>query len=168
MKQVLLIMVCVFSVSLHAKVVSSTPSHYVLQHQAQSTLSPDQLWLRLSQPSQWWHPDHTYSGDASNLSLDLEAGGLWREDWNGHSVLHGMVVNFQAPELLRLEAPFGPLQGMAVKTIWTITIKPHHNGSLVIFDEISNGSDASGLDELAKAVDYVKGEAISRLVAPSD
>lgn len=156
---------------LQAKIISSTAEHYVLQHQAESSLPPQALWQRLVQPSQWWHPDHTYSGDAQNLTLELHAGGLWREDWEGNSVLHGSVLNVVNGTLLRLDAPFGPLQELAVKTVWTISIKPvekeaPEKGSIVTFDEIANGSAISGLDELAKAVDYVKGEAIKRLVAP--
>ena len=149
----------------HAEIVSSSADHYVLKHEARSTLPPDKLWARLIKPAEWWHPSHTYSGDSANLSLELEAGGIWREDWDGGSVLHGTVLLIKNGELLRLDAPFGPLQAMAVKTTWTISIKADGEGSLVTFDEISNGTEISKLDELAKAVDFVKGEAIARLVA---
>jgi len=147
-----------------AEVVSSSDNHYVLKHQASSVLSREELWSRLIEPSTWWHPDHTYSGDSKNLSLDLQAGGLWREDWDGNSVLHGSVLTVIEGEMLRLDAPFGPLQSMAVNTVWTISIKSDGEKSLVVFEELANGTDTSGLDELAKAVDFVKSEALSRLV----
>lgn len=153
---------------LSAEIVSSSADHYVLKHQAQSELTPEQLWKRLVQPSAWWHPDHTYSGDANNLSLDLQAGGLWREDWEGNSVLHGSVLQVQAPQTLRLNAPFGPLQDIAVNVVWTISLKANQDGTLVTFDEIANGTKISKLDELAEAVNYVKGEAISRLVVKQE
>ena len=63
----------------HADIVESSDAHYVLKHEATSTLAPDALWARLIVPSSWWHPDHTYSGKAENLSLDPRAGGLWRQ-----------------------------------------------------------------------------------------
>ena len=148
-----------------AEVVESSDSHYVLRHEATSPLTPDALWQRLVVPSDWWHPDHTYSGDANNLSLDVRAGGLWLEKWDAGSVIHGSVLYLEDGKTIRLYAPFGPLQGLGVYTVWTITISPEGSGSKVVFDEVSSGPPSADLDELAKAVDYVKSEGISRLVA---
>ncbi len=148
-----------------AEVVEASPAHYTLKHEATSTLAPEAVWEKLMHPEKWWHPDHTFSGDSANLTLEAKAGGLWREDWDGGSVAHGQVLLVQTGETLRLNAPFGPLQGMGVETIWTITIAADGEGSKVTFDEVSNGSDKSGLDEIAPAVDFVKGEAIKRLTA---
>ena len=148
-----------------AEIISSSDDHYVLRQYATSDLSVDLLWAKLIEPSQWWHPDHTYSGDSKNLSLDLAAGGLWREDWSGNSVYHGSVLSVIEGKMLRLDAPFGPLQGLAVSTVWTISVKSEGDKTVVTFDEIANGTLISQLDEIAKAVDYVKSEALSRLVA---
>lgn len=149
----------------HGEVVSSSDTHFVLHLEMSSTLPPDRMWERLVNPARWWHPDHTYSGDAGNLTLTAEAGGLWREDWAAGSVAHGEVLYVQEGEILRLEAPFGPLQGLGAYTVWTITIEPAGDGSLVLFDEISSAPPGSKMDEMAKAVDYVKSEAIQRLAA---
>lgn len=148
-----------------AEIIESSPRHYVLRHEAASSRSPEALWQRLIEPASWWHPDHTYSGDAANLSLDLRAGGLWLEEWAGGSVAHGEVLLVQKGEVLRMAAPFGPLQGAGAYTVWTITITAADGGSVVVFDEISTGPASANLAELAGAVDYVKTEAISRLVA---
>lgn len=147
-----------------AEVVSSSADHYKLSHKASSSMTPDALWQRLIQPEIWWHPNHTYSGDSANLSLELAAGGHWSEQWADNSVLHGVVLNVDKGKLLRLDAPFGPLQGMAVTVVWTIRIEGEGNGSVVIFEELANGVLTSKLDELAKAVDQVKSEALARLV----
>lgn len=148
-----------------AEVLSSSATHFTLRHEAASTLSPERLWERLIRPSSWWHPDHTYSGDAANLSLDVQAGGLWREDWDGRSVTHGQVLYADPGRILRLEAPFGPLQGLGAYTIWTIRIEPGDDGSVVVFDEVATGPPTADLATVANAVDYVKNEAIRRLVA---
>ena len=147
----------------HAEVVSSSSTHFVLRHEATTPLSPDAAWERLTDPASWWHPDHTYSGDSANLSLDVTAGGLWREDWDGGSVAHGRVLMVATGTALRMEAPFGPLQGVGAYTIWTITITPAENGTVVTFDEIATGPPTAKLDELAPAVDFVKSEAMRRL-----
>lgn len=160
-----LILLATVMPSANAEVVAASSSHYTLRNEAVSPLAPDALWNRLVHPATWWSPAHSYSGDAANLSLDLRAGGLWKEEWDGGSVAHGAVLSVNPGEQLRLEAPFGPLQSMAVNVVWTITVLPEGTGSKVIFDEVANGSDASNLDKIAGAVDGVKAEAMRSLVA---
>ncbi|MEM7081633.1 MAG: hypothetical protein AAF465_02785 [Pseudomonadota bacterium] len=147
-----------------AEVVTSSDTHYVLKHEGKSTLEPQALWRKLIKPATWWHPDHTYSGDATNLSLAAIAGGEWREDWAGGSVLHGKVVLALRHKTLRLEAPFGPLQELGAYVIWTITLTPNDGGSNVVFEERAVAPMGSALDSLAPVVDGVKAEAMSRLV----
>lgn len=147
----------------HADVVESSTTHYVLSHESRSALSPAALWERLVQPASWWHPEHTYSGDAANLSLDLRPGGLWQEYWEGGAVAHGEVLMVIEGSTLRLNAPFGPLQGVGAYTVWTISIEADGDGSVVRFAETATGPASAQLDELAPAVDYVKTEAIRRL-----
>ncbi|MEM5518621.1 SRPBCC domain-containing protein [Henriciella sp. AS95] len=151
-----------------AEIVAATSDHYTLRHEAVSSLSPEDMWERLLQPVAWWHPDHTYSGSADHLTLDPEAGGTWTENWGMNSVTHGTVLSIIEGESIRLDAPFGPLQGMAVNVVWTITIEPDGEGTRVIFDEIANGSSASALDQIAPAVDGVKQQAIDRLTMTSE
>ncbi len=150
-----------------AEISSATPDHYTLHHEGTSPLAPDALWARLIKPAQWWHPDHTYSGDADNLSLKAKAGGQWREDWDAGSTSHGVVLMVENEKTLRLDAPFGPLQAMGVTVIWTISLAPNEEtgGTDVTFTEIANGSPASKLDEIAPAVDFVKTEAMQRLIS---
>lgn len=152
--------------AVHAEIVSSSPTHFVLRNETITRLSAEAAWTRLTDPASWWHPDHTYSGDSANLSLDVSAGGLWREDWDGGSVSHGRVLMVATGKALRMEAPFGPLQGVGAYTIWTITITPADGGAVIVFDEIATGPPTAKLDELAPAVDYVKGEALRRLATP--
>ena len=150
-----------------AEFTASAPDHYTLNHEGVSPLAPDALWARLIKPTDWWHPDHTYSGDAKNLSLKAKAGGQWREDWDGGSTSHGVVLMVEESKTLRMNAPFGPLQGMGVTVVWTISLEPDEEtgGTKVTFTEIANGSPASKLDEIAPAVDFVKTEAMKRLTS---
>lgn len=153
------------AVSAQAEIVESSDSHYVLRQEATDSRSAEELWERLLDPATWWHPDHTYSGNAGNLSLDARAGGLWLERWDGGSIAHGEVLLVQDGAVLRMNAPFGPLQEAGAYTIWTITISAEGDGSRVVFDEVATARPGAGMDELAKAVDYVKTEAIGRLVS---
>lgn len=152
----------------HAEVISSSADHFHLKLKAESRHSSFELWNRLIDPAQWWHSDHTYSGNANNLTLDLQAGGLWQENLQKGSVAHGRVLFVDAPRLLRLEAPFGPLQALAVKTVWTITVTPKGSGSEVTFEFLANGTAHSNLDQLASAVLQVKTQALQQLIATAD
>ena len=78
---------------------------------------------------------------------------------------HGAVVQVIKGSLLRLEAPFGPLQGMGAYVIWTIKIEPSGEGSIVTFDEVAMAPPGSSLEAVAPAGDGVKGEAMRQLVS---
>ena len=158
-------LVCVLAISTatQAAVVDASDTHYRLRHEATSTLAPAAMWRRLLHPERWWHPDHTYSGDAANLSLDARAGGYWLENWSGGSVAHGRVLLVQDERVLRLDAPFGPLQGLGAVATWTITLEPIDEGTRVVFEETATAAPGSAMEAMAKAVDGVKSEAIRRL-----
>jgi len=148
----------------HGEVLEASDTHYRLAHEVSTLRTPAALWERLVNPARWWNASHSFSGEADNLHLDARAGGLWREDWDGGSVAHGRVLQVRDRELLRLEAPFGPLQGLGAYVVWTITISPGENGgTTVTFEEVASAPPGSGLDQLAGAVDGVKAEALARL-----
>ena len=153
----------------HSEVVEASPAHFTLHLAAETELTPDQVWTRLIEPSSWWLSEHTYSGSADHLSLDAQAGGLWREDWDIGSVQHGTILQARPGKTLVLSAPFGPLQGLAVTSVWTISLTPTDaGGTRITFDHVTNGTAASNLHELAPAVDYVKSEALKSLARPAD
>ncbi len=153
----------------NAEIVTATPDHFTLKLEAETELTTDEVWARLIDPKSWWLPDHTYSGDSANLSIDPQAGGLWREDWDGGSVWHGSVLRAEPGKVLVLNAPFGPLQDLAVTSVWTISLDAQEDGNTrITFDHVTNGTAASGLDELAPAVEYVKSEALKSLARPRD
>jgi len=156
-------------ISAHSEVISAAPDHFTLKLEAETELTPDEVWERLIVPADWWLPDHSFSGDSENLSLNPTPGGLWREDWDDGSVWHGTVLQAQPGKVLRLSAPFGPLQDMAVTSIWTITLTPTESGgTLITFDHVTNGSDVSNLQDIAPAVDFVKSQALESLSRPRD
>lgn len=154
-----------YPLNAEARMLTSSPEHFHFVLEAQSTDSPEIVWARLIEPSNWWHSDHTYSGDSDNLTLDPQAGGLWREDWEGGSVAHGTILYAKPATMLRLEAPFGPLQERSIDAIWTISISPTPSGSNVKFEFVANGSSFSNLDKLALVVEMVKAQALNSLVA---
>ncbi|GGY49669.1 hypothetical protein [Parvularcula lutaonensis] len=150
--------------SAHAEVASASEHGFVLEHEVTSPFAPDALWHRLMQPAQWWDPDHTYSGDAANLSMEDTAGAYWREDWDTGSVIHGQVLLVKEGEELILSAPFGPLISTAADCRWTIRLEPTEDGgTLIKSSHTIAGVPGTGLEELAPAVDFVMGNGVKRL-----
>ncbi len=130
--------------------------------------TPDQIYRVLGQPQLWWSSAHTYSGDARNLKLDLRAGGCFCETMpkGQGSIEHGRVIQAMKGKLLRLSAPLGPLQEMAVTG--TLTWKLDANSgplpsTMVMMIYTVNGDMRGGGKALAPVVDQVMGEQMEGL-----
>ena len=103
--------------------------------------SPAAVWKQLVSPSSWWSSDHTFSGDAANLTLDPVAGGCFCEKLPADQassatsakssqgvnlaarggVEHMRVVYVDRAKALRMVGSLGPLQSEAVTATLTIT-----------------------------------------------
>lgn len=154
-------------VSARAEVVSASPSAFLIQAEADVAATPEQTWRALGRIERWWSGAHTYSGDASRLSLDLRAGGCWCERWGrGQSVEHGRVLlamERDGVRTLRVAAALGPLQEMSVNAVLTFTIAPHASGARMTMTYRVSGDANLGLDQIAPIVDTVLMEQFGRL-----
>jgi len=140
-----------------AELKASAPDALVIQVKAEVPLDRDDAWARLLDVSSWWKSSHTYSGSADNMNIDAVAGGCWCELWSGGEVEHGRVVAVMPKEMIRFDAPLGPLQEMGVSTALTFTLsagsKP--NTTAVVVDFKVSGSSLSGLDKIGAVIDGV-------------
>lgn len=149
-----------------AGVRQSGPDHFTIVHSAWVGRGADAQWAALIDWPGWWPDAHTFSGSAANLDLDPEADGELEEEWGeGNSVLHGSVLNAQPGKLLRMTAPFGPLQALPVTAILDITLTPENGGTRVTLAHRVAGPGYLKLDGLAAPVDAVLAEAFARLIA---
>jgi uncharacterized protein YndB with AHSA1/START domain len=104
----------------------------------------------------WWDPEHTYSGDAANLSIDARPGGCWCEKLPGRGGVQHMSVVFASPgKLLRFEGGLGPLQSMAVAGVMTWTFTPAEKGTTVEMTYLVGGYSREGFKEISGGVDAV-------------
>ena len=125
---------------------------------------PQRVWQAFTQPARWWSSQHTWSGQASNLSLDAQAGGCWCERWaDGASAMHGRVLMVQPGTLLRLQAWLGPLQELPVDGVLTLATGRRDGATRMRVTYRVAGAPAAALDRLAPAVDAVLGEQVRRL-----
>jgi hypothetical protein len=141
-----------------------SPAGFIVSFTDEIKASPADAWKGIVQLPRWWSGEHTWSGNASNLSLDVTAGGCWCERWgNGESVRHGVVVLVRPGSALRIDASLGPLQELAVNGILTITTGAKDGRNFLRMTYRVSGNANAGLVELAPAVDSVLGTQYQRL-----
>ena len=117
----------------------------------------------VGQVGSWWNPDHTYSHDAKNLSIDARAGGCFCEKLpNGGGVEHLRVVYIAAPQLVRFAGTLGPLQasGLAGSMTWKLT---GAEDTRVQLSYSVGGFIDGGFEKIAPAVESMLSDQLNRL-----
>jgi uncharacterized protein YndB with AHSA1/START domain len=110
----------------------------------------------LGRVGEWWGKNHTYSGDASNLSLSLQANGCFCEKMpDGGTIEHLRIVQARPGSTLRAQGGLGPLQAEAVAGTLTWSLKAVTGGTEITQNYIVSGHLRPGFEALAPAVDQV-------------
>jgi Polyketide cyclase / dehydrase and lipid transport len=147
-----------------ADVVNVTPAGFEVKETAHVASTPDKAYAVLVTPSHWWNSEHTYSGNAANLTLEARAGGCWCESLpEGGSVQHMTVVWVAPGKVLRLRGGLGPLGSMAVEGVMTFILKSAGGGTDIALSYAVSGMSPQGFDSLSKGVDQVLSEQLGRL-----
>jgi uncharacterized protein YndB with AHSA1/START domain len=149
-----------------AEVVESGPGGFTQRQSVTIAAPPAAVWAVLVKPALWWSSEHTFSGDASRLSLNPRAGGAWTEALpDGGSVRHLEVVFIDPPAVLRMEGALGPLQAWGVAGHLTFALKAVGATTKLVETYVAGGHAPDGLDKIAPAVDGVLGQQVERLKA---
>lgn len=152
----------------HADVVSSAPNGFVSQHTVTVPLAPDAAYDRFVRVGTWWDGAHSYSGKASNMSMQARPGGMWIERLGGGDfVEHMRVVYAQRGKMLRLHGGLGPIQEMGVHGSMQITFAAEGAGTKVTARYAIGGYFPDGTAQMAPGVDFVLGEALKRFAQTS-
>ena len=156
-----------------AEVTGGGPDSFVSRHEVVVKASPKEVWLALISPATWWTSEHTWSGDAANLTLTPQAGGCFCEkipevDEPGRFTLEGSVEHMRViqayPErALRMQGALGPLQSEPVNGILTIAISEVEQGTRIVWEYNVGGPMRYELPVIARAVDGVMGLQIKSL-----
>jgi len=147
-----------------AEVVTADDARFVVKETATIAAAPPVVWRALTADiGRWWSPDHTWSGDAANLSLDPRPGGCFCERLPDGGVRHMQVVYAKPPELLRLEGGLGPLQEQSLTGMMTWKLAVAGEGcALEVVYRVAGAVDG-GLATWAPLVDSVLGLQVGRL-----
>jgi uncharacterized protein YndB with AHSA1/START domain len=148
-----------------AAVADSSANGFNLRISVTIQAAPDEVYRRLvHNVGEWWSSDHTFSGDAHNLSIEEKAMGCFCEKLpKGGGVRHMEVINFAPGKTLVLTGGLGPLQSMAATGNMTFQISAAPGGTKLDVTYAVVGYLAAGMNGLAGPVDGVLMEQITRL-----
>jgi len=112
----------------------------------------------------WWDKDHTWSGNAANLSIDPRPGGCFCERLPGGGVQHMIVIYADRGKLLRMSGGIGPLQDLAVTGVmsWVLT-ETAGKTTIEVTYKVGGYAPGGGVGALATPVDMVLTAQVKRL-----
>jgi uncharacterized protein YndB with AHSA1/START domain len=146
-------------------VLEATPAGFSLKTTVTIAAPRARVYDALVQAvGRWWDAEHTYSGDAANLSIDPRPGGCFCEKLAQQgAVQHAMVVLAIPPKTLRLAGAIGPLQESGVAGSLTFDLAEREGATDVTMTYSVGGYRQGGLQTLAPLVDTVLSTQLSRL-----
>lgn len=149
----------------HAEIVTAGPNGFSLRHTAEApNVAPPVIWAALSDIARWWDPEHTYSGDSRNLTLEPVVRGCFCEKLGLYAgIEHGSVVYAQPAKTLRIKGALGPLQEFGINGAMTWQIESAAGGSKITFTYNVGGFADRPLADWAPIVDEVLGGQLQRL-----
>ena len=150
-----------------AEVVDASAGGFTTVNEVRIDASRVEAWRAATgEIDQWWSSDHTISGDAGRLYIELVPKGCFCERLGEDAgVVHLMVTMVSPGVVLRMTGGLGPLGLMGVNGNMTWEFDDDADGSRIKFTYAVGGYYAGGLDNIAAAVDGVIGEALLRLEA---
>ena len=161
----LLAMACCAPAASLSEVIDFAAEGFTVRNTVQvSATSDDAFRLATRKVGAWWHPDHTFSGDSSNLRIELEGDGCFCEKLEkGGEVRHLTVVHLEPGKLLRMTGGLGPLQGVAVNGVFSLSFEETDGTTEITLTYSVAGYRPGGLAEWAAPVDAVLALQLQRL-----
>jgi uncharacterized protein YndB with AHSA1/START domain len=149
----------------HADVIESTPSGFTIRTSVEVAATPRAVYNALSaQVSNWWDPEHTWSGNPRNMSIDARAGGCFCEKlMSGGTVVHMTIVLADPGKTLRMTGALGPLQEHAIVGTMTWMLTDAGSRTKVEMTYVVGGYMRGGVEPVVKIVDQVLGGQVQRL-----
>ena len=118
----------------------------------------------VGQIGSWWNPEHTYSHDAKNLSIDARPGGCFCEKLpNGGGIEHARVIYVAPPQVVRFSGALGPLQASGVAGSMTWKLTGDAGSTRLELSYSVGGFIPGGFEKIAPAVEAMLREQLDRL-----
>lgn len=156
-----------------AEVVETKADRFTTRDSASVRTPPLKTWLALVKPGDWWNSQHSWSGEARNMTLVPQGGGCFCEripvgdsavaSAMEGSAMHATIVQAFPMRVLRMRGGFGPLQGEPAEGVLTITLQEVPGGTRIVWEYNVGGPMRYTVGEIAPAVDGVMSEQLRRL-----
>jgi uncharacterized protein YndB with AHSA1/START domain len=169
MKAVAAVVLIFASASASAEVVSASSNGFEVRETITVDKPPAESFAAFGRIGSWWSGEHSYSGNAANLSLELKPGGCFCERLpDGGGIEHMHVTYVDPGKRIVLTGSLGPLLFLSTTGVMDVQIKPVSGGTQIVLDYRAAGFFNGGADKIAPAVDQVLGDQANRLKAYLD
>lgn len=149
-----------------AAVVGAGSNAFEVKETVNLVVSPETAMAAFAELPSWWDPEHTYSGNSANLSLQLRPGGCFCERFpDGGGIEHMHVVSVQPGKRIILTGSLGPLLYEATDGVMIVDINRAAGGSQLVLDYKVTGFANGGGEKMAAAVDKVLTDQLARFRA---
>lgn len=149
-----------------ADVVSASPNGFEVREVVTVDKAPADAFAAFGRIGSWWSSEHSFSGNSSNLSLDLQPGGCLCERLpNGGGAQFMHVTYVDPPRRVVLAGALGPLLFQADSGIMDVKFEPAGDRTRITLEYRAAGFSSGGADKIAPAVDAVLGDQLTRLKA---
>ena len=149
-----------------AEVLSAGDHGFEIQHSVNLVVPQAQTFAAFGRVGQWWNKEHTYSGDAARMSIQMRQGGCWCESLEGGGGVEHMRVAFLKPgEQVVFTGSLGPLLYEATSGVMQVKVEPIAGGSKLTMNYRVAGFAKGGGAQMAPLVDQVLAEQMKRFRA---
>ena len=141
------------------------PPGFTVKRETTIAAPPGKVYeAAIKQVGKWWNPEHTYTGNSKNLSIDPRPGGCFCEAFpDGGGIEHMRVIYVSPGKTLRMSGALGPLQESGVTGSFTWTMAPAGEGTKMTWTYAVGGFMEGGFGPVFPAVERVLGEQLERL-----
>jgi uncharacterized protein YndB with AHSA1/START domain len=146
------------------EVADSSSTGFTVKLALNIKATPEEVYRRLIHVGDWWNPQHTFSGDSHNLSIEEKPMGCFCEKLPNQGAVRHMEVVYLVPgKSLVLSGALGPLQSLAATGSMTIQLSAAEGGTKLAVGYAVTGYLPAGMNTWAAPVDAVITEQFSRL-----
>lgn len=147
-----------------AEVVSADDHGFEIRQNINLVVPKEDAFAAIGRVQDWWDKAHTYSGDASRMSLQLRPGGCFCERLDdGGGIEHMRVAYLQPGERVVMTGSLGPLLYEATAGVMDLQVEPIAGGSRITLNYRAAGFAKGGAASMAPLVDQVLGAQMKRL-----
>ena len=144
MKVQILLAVIATTSMLKSEVISSDENAFHLKITQEVSATPSDAYTQFLNVGEWWSSEHTWFGDAKNMTIEPKAGGCFCERANGNEVMHMQVSAVFVDKEIVMLGGLGPLQKMGITGVMTWRFEMLESGKTQITNEyrvIGHGQD---------------------------